>query len=482
MTLWGGRFSQKLDDLAWALNSSLPVDQRMAIQDVDGSIAWASAIHKAGILSDEEHASISLGLDTIHKEFSSGQFSFVPSDEDIHTAVERRLSELIGAAAGKLHTGRSRNDQVATDFRLWVLQAIPELTSAFNNLQTALVEQAELALPHPQPFSQREKGVPSPTGEGKGEGEPTIMPGYTHLQRAQPILLAHWWLSHYWALKRDVERLQDLTKRVTVLPLGSGALAGAPFAVDRDSLAKSLGFAEVSQNSLDAVSDRDFAAEYLFVCSMAAVHLSKLAEQVVLYTTAEFGFLELSDAFSTGSSLMPQKKNPDVFELTRGKAGTLIGLLTGLMSTLKGLPSTYDKDLQEDKAPVFQATDTLLSILPVMAAALRTITVKPERMRSAIDSTMMATDLADYLVEKGLPFREAHSLAGRVVREAGEKNVRMEELPLEAYQAIGPFEADVYQVFDPLESINKRNTVGGTSLQSVKNQISKCRENIQTLK
>ena len=449
MTLWGGRFTQSLDSLAWALNSSLPVDQRMAIQDVDGSIAWADAIHQAGILTDEEHASIALGLDTVRKEFASGQFSFAPSDEDIHTAVERRLSELIGAAAGKLHTGRSRNDQVATDFRLWMLQAIPELHSAFLNLQSALVEQAELA------------------------GE-TIMPGYTHLQRAQPILLGHWWLSHYWALKRDVERLQDLTKRVSVLPLGSGALAGAPFALDRDSLAKSLGFAEVSQNSLDAVSDRDFAAEFLFVCSMAAVHLSKLAEQIILYTTAEFGFLELSDAFSTGSSLMPQKKNPDVFELTRGKAGTLIGLLTGLMSTLKGLPSTYDKDLQEDKAPVFQATDTLLAILPVMAAALRTITVKPERMRSAIDSTMMATDLADYLVEKGVPFREAHSLAGKVVRAADERKVRMEELPLEAYQAISPvFEADVYQVFDPLESINKRNTVGGTSLQSVKNQIKK---------
>ena len=447
MTLWGGRFTQKLDDLAWALNSSLPVDQRMAIQDVDGSLAWADAIHKAGILSDEEHASISLGLDTVRKEFASGQFIFLPSDEDIHTAVERRLSELIGPAAGKLHTGRSRNDQVATDFRLWMLQTIPELHSAFRLLHSALIEQAELA------------------------GE-TIMPGYTHLQRAQPILLAHWWLSHYWALKRDVERLNDLTKRVSVLPLGSGALAGAPFPVDCDALAKSLGFAEISQNSLDAVSDRDFAAEYLFVCSTTAVHLSKLAEQVVLFTTAEFGFFELSDAFSTGSSLMPQKKNPDVFELTRGKAGTLIGLLAGLMSTLKGLPSTYDKDLQEDKAPVFQATDTLLAILPVMAAALRTITVKPERMRGAIDSTMMATDLADYLVAKGVPFREAHSLAGKVVRAAGEANVRMEELPLEAYQAISPvFEADVYQVFDPLASINKRNTVGGTSLQSVKMQI-----------
>ena len=449
MTLWGGRFSTKLNDQAWDMNSSLPVDQRMAIQDVDGSIAWADAIYKAGILSDEEHEQIAFGLDTVKAEFSSGEFIFAPSDEDIHTAVERRLGELIGAAAGKLHTGRSRNDQVATDFRLWMLQAIPELNSALGNLQSALVEQAEKA------------------------GE-TIMPGYTHLQRAQPILLAHWWLSHYWALQRDVERLHDLTKRVSVLPLGSGALAGAPFSVDRAALAKSLGFAEISQNSLDAVSDRDFAAEYLFVCSLAAVHLSKLAEQVVLYTSAEFGFFELSDAYSTGSSLMPQKKNPDVFELTRGKAGTLIGMLTGLLATLKGLPSTYDKDLQEDKAPVFQAADTLLMMLPVLAGAIQTITPKPERMRAAIDSFMMATDLADYLVSKGIPFRETHAIAGKAVRAALESQLGLEQMPLEAYQALSPaFEVDVYQVFDPLSSIQKRNAIGGTSLQSVKNQIKK---------
>jgi len=446
MTLWGGRFSTKLNDQAWDLNSSLPVDQRLAIQDVDGSLAWADALHKANILTDEEHASISLGLATVKKEFASGKFLFAPSDEDIHTAVERRLTELIGDAAGKLHTGRSRNDQVATDFRLWMLGEIPALVSALKNLQSALVEQAEAA------------------------GE-TIMPGYTHLQRAQPILLAHWWLSHYWSLQRDVERLQDLTKRVSVLPLGSGALAGVPFEIDRVALAESLGFADVSQNSIDGVSDRDFAAEYLFCATMIGIHLSKLAEQMVLYTSSEFGFFELSDAFSTGSSLMPQKKNPDVFELTRGKAGTLLGLLTGLLATLKGLPSTYDKDLQEDKAPVFQATDTLLAILPVIAGALRTITVKAERMRSAIDPTMMATDLADYLVNKGVPFRKAHEMAGKVVRAAGEKQVSLEEMSLEAYQAIGPFEADVYQVFDPLKSAEKRNAIGGTSSQSVKKQL-----------
>ena len=444
--LWGGRFSAKLNSQAWDLNSSLHVDQLLALQDVDGSCAWADALHRAGILTDKEHALISFGLSAIREEFSSGRFSFAPSDEDLHTAVERRLMELIGDAAGKLHTGRSRNDQVATDLRLWMSGAIPTLDAAIQDLQLALVEQAEKA------------------------GE-TLMPGYTHLQRAQPILLSHWWLSHYWPLRRDQERLQDLTKRVSVLPLGSGALAGVPFDVDRIALAKSLGFAEVSQNSIDAVSDRDFAVEYLFCTTMVGIHLSKLAEQIVLYTSPEFGFFELSDAFSTGSSLMPQKKNPDVFELTRGKSGTLIGLLTGLLATLKGLPSTYDKDLQEDKAPVFQATDTLLAILPVIAGALRTITARPERLRNAIDSTMMATDLADYLVDKGVPFREAHAMAGKVVRAAGEKNVSLEELSLDVYQAIGPFDREVYQVFDPMKSIQKRNAIGGTSPQSVKFQI-----------
>jgi argininosuccinate lyase len=454
MTLWGGRFSAKLNEQAWDLNTSLPVDQRLAIQDVDGSLAWAQAIHWAGIMSDEEHISISHGLGMIREEFLSGRFSFVASDEDIHTAVERRLTELIGEAAGKLHTGRSRNDQVATDLRLWMLQAIPDLQSALNRLQAVLVDRAEDA------------------------GE-TVMPGYTHLQRAQPILLAHWWLSHYWSLQRDLLRLGDLSVRVSVMPLGSGALAGVPYEIDRVALARLLGFEEVSENSLDAVSDRDFAAEYLFCAAMIGVHLSKLAEQIVLYTSAEFGFLALSDAFSTGSSLMPQKKNPDMFELARGKAGTLIGLLTGLLATLKGLPSTYDKDLQEDKAPVFQATDTLLAVLPVIAGALKTITVRVERMQAAVDPTMIATDLADYLVDKNIPFREAHALAGKAVRTAGESNLSLAEMPLEAYQAIGPFEADVYQVFDPMKSIQKRNAIGGTSLQSVKNQITKCRKNLQ---
>ncbi len=450
MTLWGGRFSGKLDPAAWILNTSLPFDQRLAAQDVRGSVAWAGAIFKAGVLSETEHATIVDGLSAIADEFAQNTFVFHESDEDIHTAVERRLGELIGVAAGKLHTGRSRNDQVATDFRLWMLDTLPLVDAAITGLQSALVTVAE-------------------------RHQTTLMPGYTHLQRAQPVTLAHWLLSHFWALQRDRERLADLRDRVAVLPLGCGALAGTAFDVDRESLAAALGFDEPAPNSLDAVSDRDFAAEFLFCAAMTGVHLSKLSENIILFSTAEFGFIELSDAFSTGSSLMPQKKNPDMFELARGKAGTLIGLLTGLMSTLKGLPSTYDKDLQEDKQPVFQATDTLLSILPVLAGALETMTVKPEKMLAAIDANMLATDLADYLVKKGVPFREAHAAAGKAVRLAAEKGLGLDQLPLNEWQTLGAFESDVYQVFDPMESVKRRNATGGTSPDSVKKQIEKAK-------
>jgi argininosuccinate lyase len=298
------------------------------------------------------------------------------------------------------------------------------------------------------------------------------MPGYTHLQRAQPVLLAHWWLSHFWPLERDKERLESLVKRVSILPLGCGALAGTPIDVDRAALAVELGFTSPSPNSMDAVSDRDFAAEFLFCASMIAVHLSKLAEQIVIFTSAEFGFLELSDAFSTGSSLMPQKKNPDVFELTRGKAGTLLGLLTGLMASLKGLPSTYDKDLQEDKAPVFAAADTILMMLPVLSGALQSISIKSNRMRAAIDSFMMATDLADYLVGKGIPFRETHSLAGKAVRLALDQGVGLDGLSMEQYKSLHvAFESDVYSALDPMESVKRRNAYGGTAPEAVHIQI-----------
>ena len=446
MTFWSGRFSTKLDPSAWALNTSLPFDQRLALQDVRGSIAWAGALQKADVLTHHEYEQIVNGLTLITKEFTENKFSFVESDEDIHTAVERRLGELIGSAAGKLHTGRSRNDQVTTDFRLWMLDTLPLLEDAIERLQSTLVDLAEAH-------------------------QNTLMPGYTHLQRAQPVTFSHWLLSHFWPLQRDRERLKDLSGRVAVCPLGSGALAGTAFPIDREVLAQTLGFDHASQNSIDGVSDRDFVAEYLFCSSLCGVHLSKLSESIVLFTTAEFGFLELSDAYSTGSSLMPQKKNPDVFELARGKAGTMIGLLMGFLTTLKGLPSTYDKDLQEDKVPAFQATDTLLAILPVLAGALRTMTVNKERMLVAVDSSMLATDLADYLVRKGLPFREAHGAAGKAVRAAAEKGLGLDQLSSNEWQALGPFESDVKKVFNVMESVKRRNAIGGTSPQSVEKQI-----------
>jgi len=457
MTLWGGRFTSKLNEAAWRLNTSLPVDQRLAAQDVRGSLAWAESISQAGVILPAEHAEIAAGLNAIADEFSQGAFTFHAADEDIHTAVERRLGELIGAAAGKLHTGRSRNDQVATDFRLWMLEAIEQFKAAIRVLQSALLRLAEA---HTE----------------------TLMPGYTHLQRAQPITLAHWLLSHFWALERDRDRLRDLRARVAVLPLGSGALAGAPFTVDRAALAAALGFDSAAPNSLDAVSDRDFAAEFLFCAALTGVHLSKLSEQVILFSSAEFGFIELSDAFSTGSSLMPQKKNPDVFELTRGKAGTLLGLLTGLMATLKGLPSAYDKDLQEDKAPVFQAFDTLTAVLPVLAQALESAAFKQQKMAAAIDAAMMATDLADYLVQRGIPFREAHAAAGKAVRLAAEQGCGLDALSLQQWKTCGAFEADVYQVFNPVQSAARRSATGGTAPDAVREQIQNAKIKMQNRK
>jgi len=454
MTLWGGRFSGKLDPAAWTLNASLGIDQRLAAQDVRGSLAWAGALEKAGVLTPEESVQIRQGLLAVAGELGSGAFTFQESDEDIHTAVERRLGEIIGPLAGKLHTGRSRNDQVATDFRLWLMDSFPGLDGAITGLQGALLQRAEGDLD-------------------------VLMPGYTHLQRAQPVLLSHWWLSHFWPLSRDRERLHDLAGRTSVLPLGVGALAGTTFWVDRHALARELGFARPAPNSIDAVSDRDFAAEFLFWAALAGVHLSRLAEGVILFSSAEFGFFELSDTYATGSSLMPQKKNPDVFELARGKAGSLLGSLTGLMATLKGLPSAYDKDLQGDKEPVFSAFDTLIALLPVLAGAIRTLTIHPERMRRSIDPAMLATDLADYLVKKGIPFRQAHELAGKVVQRAAVESKALDTLPLEEYQAICPaFAADVYAVLDPQRSVSRRIAYGGTAPEAVVAQIKEAHENL----
>jgi argininosuccinate lyase len=452
--LWGGRFSEGLDAVAAEYNASLSFDWRLAQVDIRGSQAWAGALAAAGVLTAEEAAQIQAGLEQVLVEVQGGQFAFAPSDEDVHTAVERRLTELIGPVGGKLHTGRSRNDQVATDFRLWMLAAIHEVDRQLAAVQAALVQRAETDL-----------GV--------------LMPGYTHMQRAQPILLSHWWLSHFWPLVRDRQRLSQLRARTAVLPLGSGALAGAPFTVDRAVLAEALGFESPSFNSLDAVSDRDFAAEFLFIASLVGVHLSRMAEMLIIFSTAEFGFVELSDTYSTGSSLMPQKKNPDTLEITRGKAGMLIGRLTGLLVTLKGLPSAYDKDLQDDKPPVFDAYDTLVMMLRVVAGLLISLKVKPAGMQQALDPALLATDLADYLVERGVPFRQAHSMIGQVVRRAQEQGVRLDQLALSDLQSISPvFQDDVQSVFDFQAAVARRNVPGGTGPQAVEDQLREARQQL----
>jgi len=447
MTLWGGRFSENLNQLAAELNASLPFDYRLAEADVRGSIAWVNALMRAHVITPDEAAQLVTGLQQILDEIHQRQLNFATNDEDIHSLVERRLGEIVGSAAGKLHTGRSRNDQVVTDFRWWLMQVIDQIDAGLHDLQAAFVARAE------------------------SDGD-IILPGYTHFQRAQPILLSHWWLSHFWPLARDRERLAQLRQRTAMLPLGAGALAGTPFAIDRERLAHELGFTAVSPNSVDAVSDRDFAAEFLFVAAMIAVHLSRLSEALIVYSTAEFGFVGLADAFSTGSSLMPQKKNPDTLELTRGKTGTLIGHLAGLLSTLKGLPSAYDKDLQEDKLPVFDAAGTLLRIVPVMTGVITTLTVHADRMTAALDPNMLATDLADYLVARGVPFREAHGIAGRAVRKAIELQITVDQLPFYEWQTLSPkFGDDVRGVFDYAAAIDRRNAIGGTAHEAVKQQL-----------
>jgi len=454
MTLWSGRFKGKLDQTAWDLNTSLPFDRRLALQDVRGSVAWAAALSGAGVISMSEAAMIITGLETILEEFENGDFAFSENDEDIHSAVERRLGELIGVAAGKLHTGRSRNDQVATDLALWILQASDQITQDLTQLMAAILQRAETDM-----------GL--------------IINGYTHLQPAQPILLSHWWLAHFWPLARDRQRLEQARQRAAVLPLGSGALAGCAFPIDREFLARQLGFESISANSLDAVANRDGAAEFLFCASMSAVHLSRLAEALILFSTREFGYFQLAEAYSSGSSLMPQKKNPDVLELTRGKAGTLIGRLAGLLATLKGLPSAYDKDLQEDKAPLFEAYDALHLMLPVMQGVLESLRVHPERLQASLDPAMLATDLADYLVRRGLPFRQAHAVAGQAVRLAESKGISLQELPLEELQALSAlFDADVREVFDFKASINRRNLPGGSGKEAVRAQMRQARREI----
>lgn len=452
-TLWsGGRLGSDLDLNMSVLNQSLSIDRRMAREDIQGSIAWAGALEAAGILMSGESAAIIHGLEKLLTDVEADRFPFKASDEDIHSAVERQLTEEIGPVAGKLHTGRSRNDQVVTDFRLWLRNHNQKLADAIRELQAALVERAE-----------RDLAV--------------VLPGYTHFQQAQPILLSHWWLSHFWALNRDRSRLNESRLRLNQCPLGSGALAGTTVPVDRKALARSLDFKSPTENSLDSVSDRDFATDFLYNCAALSSHLSRMAEALILYSTIEFGYVTLSDRFSTGSSLMPQKKNPDSLELIRGQSGIQLGRLTALFSSLKGLPSAYDKDLQEDKALTFAAFDTALLTVRVMTGVVTTLTVNAERCREAINADAFATDAADYLVAKGVPFREAHHVIGRLVKRAEIARVPLAQLPLVDWKAESPlFMEDILAIFTPEASIAMRNAIGGTARTRVQEQIVQAKE------
>jgi argininosuccinate lyase len=445
--LWGGRFTGQTDPLMRQFNDSIYYDVRLWEADLDGSMAYARALARAGVITEEEADVLQDGLDEIRAEFARNRFELKASDEDIHTAVERRLGELVGDVAGKLHTGRSRNDQVATDTRLWLKREITKLRAQVVNLQQAILAKSE-------------------------EYFNVIMPGYTHLQQAQPVRFSHWLLSYGWMLQRDKERLDDLTKRVDVLPLGSGALSGNPLGVDCTLLAEALDFAAVSNNSMDAVGDRDYLVEFLSWGAITQMHLSRLAEDLIIYSSREFGFVAIADAYSTGSSLMPQKKNADSLELIRGKTGRVVGHLTGLLTTLKGLPSTYDKDMQEDKEPLFDTVDTLSMTLTIAAGVISTLTVDASKIYDSMDSAMLATELADYLVSKGMPFRQAHHLVGEIVQKAITLEQPLYSFPLAAYQQFSSlFERDVHQWLTFNRAADRRTSPGGTGEAAVREQL-----------
>ncbi|KAL9715051.1 argininosuccinate lyase [Leucoagaricus gongylophorus] len=445
--LWGGRFTGKTDPLMHAFNQSLKYDKHMHSADIKGSIAYAKALSRVGILTEEEKETLIDGLTTVDKEWEDGIFQVKDDDEDIHTANERRLTELIGPLGGKLHTGRSRNDQVATDMRLWLLDQVDDIELGLRALIRVMVERAD-----------QEKDY--------------LLPGYTHLQRGQPIRWSHLLLSHALSFRYDLERLQQLISRISVLPLGCGALAGNPFAVDREFLAQELGFRGIAENSLWGVGDRDFIIEFLQWSSLTMIHISRIAEDLIVYSTAEFGFVTLSDAYSTGSSIMPQKKNPDSLELLRGKSGRIFGNMAGFLMTYKGLPSTYNKDLQEDKEPLFDTVDNISASLKIAEGVIATLKVHPEKMLQALTMDILATDLADYLVRKGIPFRETHHISGRAVALAEARQCQLNDLTLEDYKSLSDkFSEDIREVFDFEASVERRESIGGTSKKMVERQI-----------
>jgi argininosuccinate lyase len=448
--LWGGRFEEGMAPAMVPLNRSLDVDGRLWRHDVEGSRAWARALGRAGVLDDGEVSRLLEGLDRVAARLSEGIPTGVP-DEDIHSLVERLLGEEVGEVAGKLHTGRSRNDQVATDMRLWGMEALDGLEAAMTETGRALAG-----------FAERSMDL--------------IIPGYTHLQQGQPVRGAHWVLSHLWPLLRDRDRLREVRRRTSVLPLGSGALAGCPFPVDREFLARELGFEAISPNSMDAVSDRDWMADALHAGAMLGIHLSRLGEDLVLFASREFGLLRIPDGFSTGSSLMPQKRNPDVAELVRGKAGRLVGNLVSLLTVLKGLPTGYNRDLQEDKRLLFDTVDELTLALAAVAGTVKGTRWRRERAEELLSDELLATDLADYLVRRGVPFRTSHEVVGRLVSRAEREGVPLTELGVERFREEHPALGDeAVRALDWEGSVEARKVPGGTAREAVEAQLRQAR-------
>jgi argininosuccinate lyase len=476
--LWGGRFEGATDELVERLNNSLAFDVRLWRHDIQGSIAHATMLGEEGIIPPEDAARIAAGLREIEKGLTASELAFDPAAEDVHSAVEALLREKIGPVAGRLHTARSRNDQVATDARLYLRDVMDELDARLRSLQETLIGLAERELGDwvIGSLGGGEVQVPKhPTTQRPND--PTVLPGYTHLQHAQPVLLSHHLLAYFWMFQRDRERLTDARCRVNVLPLGAGALAGTSFPIRRERVAELLGFEGIAENSLDAVSDRDFALEFLADAAILAVHLSRFAEELILWNSPEFGYVELDDSVTTGSSLMPQKKNPDVAELARGKAGRIIGDLTALLSVMKGLPLAYNKDMQEDKEPLFDAADTLLLVLPAFEKMLATAQFRRERMAAALRGDFStATDLADLLVRRGMPFRDAHHIVGRIVRHCLERNIGLEELDAGTLIAFAPeFGEDAGTAATIQASIAARRARGGTAPEAVREQLQKAK-------
>lgn len=452
--LWGGRFGAGPTPEFDALNNSIGIDFRLWPYDIRLSKAWAVALSHAGVLTVDESRALERGLDAVGARLAAGEQP-VATDEDVHTLIDRLLHLEVGDVASRLHTGRSRNDQVATATRLWTMEVCQRLDHALRTLQSVILHQAESL-------------------------ETVLMPAYTHMQRAIPVSGAHWLLSHFWPLERDRGRLRAAAKSAGVLPLGSGAVAGCAYPISRVLIQGTLGFDAISPNSIDAVSDRDFIAELLFTATMIGTHLSRLAEDLIIYGSSEFGFVQFGEGYTSGSSMMPQKRNPDALELARGSAARMLGNLTTLLATLKGLPTSYNKDLQDDKRVLFDAADTLLLVLPAVAGALAECTFRPERMKAALSSTMMATDLADYLVRKGATFREAHGAVGTLVRESEQSGREMQDIPFASFAAAHPrFAEDVYEALSPVRSVEQREVEGGTGPRAVRKQLDQARVALQ---